>query len=357
MPPPVPFLGLALAAAGGLAATVALAVAWPAGREPAPSPGRPWGPAARRGARVAGLAAGAAGLAAGLTAALLGIPVLVALAALGGALAVPVVDRARAQRARQRLHRGLVEAVEVLVQLLPTGQSVRQGIEVLAERGPQGARVEFARLQRQLQDLQFEAAVREMEARVGDPLFTMMAAALIVGNRSGGQLVPVFQELGRAMRQTEAVRSQVRAEQAQGRYGALVICLMPLVVLAVLHTINPAYLAPYGTLRGASVLAGIVLTMAAGYLWMLRILRLPEWDRLPLRPPSPRPPRVAETPPARPAGARRPSFVPQPAGAAAAVSAAAPAATAAAGPAAPERPERTRPLPPPPPPPPREDPL
>ncbi len=355
MLPPVPLLGIALLAAAGLAATVALVVARPRGRDPGRRRGA-WWPAARRGARLAGLAVGAAALAAAITTALLGIPVLVALAAVGGALAVPMASRARARRAQQRLHGALVQAVELLVQLLPTGQSVRQAIEVLATRGPQAAQPEFAWLQRRLQDLPFEAAVREMEARVADPLLTMMAAALIVGNRSGGQLVPVFQELGRAMRQAEAVRSQVRAEQAQGRYGALVICLMPLVVLAVLHTINPAYLAPYGTPGGAGVLAGIALTMAAGYLWMLRILHLPAWDHLPLRPASPRPAPLTETPPAR--AAAPPALIPRPGGAGLPASARVPAVTPAsvgAHPLSEGLQGRPRSLPPPPPPPPRED--
>ncbi len=234
--------------------------------------------------RAIGTAAVAVGLVAAVaTLAAVGLPVLGVAVAGGLGCAVWMARGMRRARSRRARRLALVEAIELLVQLLPTGQGLRQSLEVLAERGPAPLRADIGRLVERGRRAPFELAVRELEARIDDPLASLLAAALIVGNRSGGQLVPLFQELGRAARAVELVRGQVDAEQAQGRYGAAVICCMPVAILLVLRVVNPAYLAPYATATGQLVLGGIAAVMVLGYVWMRRILRLPEPDRVPLR--------------------------------------------------------------------------
>ncbi|HVA21962.1 MAG TPA: type II secretion system F family protein [Candidatus Micrarchaeia archaeon] len=246
-----------------------------------PSHDHPAQPQRRRPRSVAAAAVGAA--VGWITGVAVGLPVLgvaLGIAAAAGWMAIGGLRWTRARRARRL---ALGEAIELLVQLLPTGQGVRQSLEVLAERGPVVLRPEVGRLVERTRLVSFDTAVRETETRLDDPLGSLLAVALIVGNRSGGQLVPLFQELGRAARATELVRGQVAAEQAQGRYGAGVICCMPVAVLLVLRLVNPVYLAPYATTEGQVVLGGIALVMGLGYVWMRRILRLPEPDRLPIR--------------------------------------------------------------------------
>jgi tight adherence protein B len=221
------------------------------------------------------LIAGAA--ATGLTAYLiLGlIAPAVVLAALGwGAAAAHA--RWRRARAAARLGAALLSAVDLLAQLLPAGHSTRQALVVLAESGPVELRSEVAR-------------ILQAQWRLQQPLFTLIASTLTVGNRSGGRLAPLLQELSRAAHQIYAVQGQLRAEQAQGRLGALVIAVMPLALLAVLHVVNPEYLAPYSTVGGQLLLGGLIGLVVVGYGWMLRILRLPEPDLLPLAPQATRP--------------------------------------------------------------------
>jgi hypothetical protein len=58
--------------------------------------------------------------------------------------------------------------------------------------------------------------------------------------------------------------------------------VMPLGLLALLHLVNPQYLAPYATVGGELLLGGLIALIVLGYAWMVRILRLPEPDLLPL---------------------------------------------------------------------------
>ncbi len=202
--------------------------------------------------------------------------------------------REMGRRARQR--EALVAAIDLLGQLLPAGHGVRQSIQVLAESGPLELRPELAVVLARVRESSLEQALLEAEIRLRQPLFTLLATTLAVGGRSGGRLTPLLEELSRAAHQVEAAQSQLRAEQAQGRFGALVIALMPLALIAGLRVVNPSYLKPYSTPLGQLVLALLLATIVAGYLWMLRILRIPDLDVIemadapgPRRQPAPAP--------------------------------------------------------------------
>lgn len=223
--------------------------------------------------------AAAAGL---LTYFLLGLVAPALVVATLGWGASAAVRRWREARRSALLSTALVSAVDLLAQLLPAGHSTRQSLVVLAESGPVELRPEIAQILSRVDEVPLEEALVEAQERMRQPLFTLIAATLTVGNRSGGRLAPLLQELSRAAHQIDAVQGQLHAEQAQGRLGALVIAVMPLGLLALLHTVNPEYLSPYKTVGGELLLGGLIAVIILGYAWMVRILRLPEPDFLPL---------------------------------------------------------------------------
>jgi tight adherence protein B len=232
------------------------------------------------------------------------VPALV-MTALGWGAASAYRGWRRAQR-ESRLAAALLSAVDLLGQLLPAGHTTRQSLVVLSQSGPAELRPEIAQILARLDDVSIEQALVEAQWRLRQPLFTLIAAALAVGNRSGGRLAPLLQELSRAAHQIDAVQGQLRAEQAQGRLGALVIAIMPLGLLAILHVVNPEYLAPYSSLGGQFLLSGLMAAIVIGYAWMLRILRLPEPDLLPLAP-LPGTSGAATSAPGSPQGERAPT--------------------------------------------------
>ncbi len=212
----------------------------------------------------------------------LAVPSLVVGAMAGaGCLSLDAVRRLR-RRGRER--EALVALVDLLVQLLAAGQSVRQALEALSESGPTLLRAELQTIVGRQRQVSLEQALLEAQLRISQPLFTLIATALAVGSRSGGRLTPLLDELSRSAHQLEAVQRQLRAEQAQGRLGAMVIAAMPICLLLVLRVVNPGYLAPYSSLSGQLLLSLLLGLIVAGYLWMLWILRLPEPELGVLRP-------------------------------------------------------------------------
>ncbi len=232
---------------------------------------------------------GAAGLAAvevsvaavgGCAAALItGLPVL-ALAGAIGAVAVvrgAVAARARAQQVLRQ--DAVLEAVRMLRQLLETGANgVNSAIAVLGERGPAPLRSEFRLIAAtSVGRRQAWSAARK---RVGEPLFDLLAAAVLIQSPSGGELAPLFADLEASVSGAQEVEREARALQVQARSAAAIIVSLPIVFLVVLSTLRSPYLDAYHTLAGQAFLLAMLGVMACSYVWMRRLLLLPGLQRV-----------------------------------------------------------------------------
>jgi tight adherence protein B len=224
----------------------------------------------------------AAGLTLGLVAgAVTGLEVL---AAAGGVLGLALARTALGTAARARLRTrqdAVLESVRTLRGLLEAGGlGVQQALAVLAERGPAPLRSEFGAL------VAAGAAGRQPEAwararaRVADPLFDLLSAAVLVQRPGGGALGPLFADLEDAVAAIHEVTREAEALQVQARSAAAVIVVLPVVFLLVLSALRSPYLDAYQRPAGALFLASALGVIGLSYAWMLRWLRLPAEPRL-----------------------------------------------------------------------------
>ncbi len=208
-----------------------------------------------------------------------GLPVL-ALAGAVGAIAVvrgAVAARARAQQVLRQ--DAVLEAVRMLRQLLETGANgVNTAVAVLGERGPAPLRSEFRIIaSTSVGRRQAWSAARQ---RVGEPLFDLLAAAVLIQSPSGGELAPLFADLEASVSGAQEVEREARALQVQARSAAAIIVSLPIVFLVVLSTLRSPYLDAYHTLAGQAFLLAMLAVMACSYVWMRRLLLLPGLQRV-----------------------------------------------------------------------------
>lgn len=216
----------------------------------------------------------------GSAAALLtGLPVLTVAGAVG---AVALVRGAIATHLRSRQvarQDAVLEAVRMLRQLLETGAtSVHAAIAILGERGPAPLRNEFRIIAgTTLGRRQAWSAARQ---RIGEPLFDMLAAAVLIQSPSGGELAPLFADLEESVSGAQEVEREARALQTQARSAAAIIVSLPIVFLVVLSTLRSPYLDAYHNTAGQLFLLAMLVVMAGSYLWMRRLLLLPGLQRV-----------------------------------------------------------------------------
>ncbi|HEY1421540.1 MAG TPA: hypothetical protein VGG90_12640 [Candidatus Dormibacteraeota bacterium] len=214
-----------------------------------------------------------------IAAAMTGLPVLALPGALGGASLVRGVAGTRARARQVARQDAVLEAVRMMRQLLETGAtSVTQAIAVLAERGPWPLRAEFRVIAGRT--VGRRQAWREARERVAEPLFDMLAAAVLIQQPGGGELAPLFADLEASVTAAQEVEREARALQAQARSASTIIVTLPLVFLVILSSLHSPYLDAFHQPEGELFLLLMLATMAAGYTWMRRLLELPGLQRV-----------------------------------------------------------------------------
>lgn len=217
----------------------------------------------------------------GAAAALLftGLPALSVAAGAGGVFAVRLAVAARIHAVRVERQDAVLEAVRLLRQLLETGAgTVQQAIAVLAERGPMPLRREFRLIAAtSLGRRQAWTAARD---RIAEPLFDMLAAAVLIQGPGGGELAPLFAELEATVASAQEVEREAEALQVQARSAAAIIVSLPVVFLLVLSAIRSPYLEAFHRAAGELFLVAMLAVMGAAYFWMRRLLRLDGLQRV-----------------------------------------------------------------------------
>lgn len=207
---------------------------------------------------------------------------LIALAlpgAIGSVALVRLVVGRRARAARLRRQDAVLESVRMLRQLLETGAAgVQQAIAVLAERGPEPLRAEFRLIA--ATSLGRRQAWNAARDRVAEPLFDMLAAAVLVQRTGGGELAPLFADLEATVAGAQEVEREADALQVQARSAASIIVSLPVAFLLVLSALHSPYLDAFRQPAGEAFLLLMLAVMGASYVWMRRLLRLDGLQRV-----------------------------------------------------------------------------
>jgi len=222
----------------------------------------------------------AAGVTCGLAAAgLTELPVMALPGLFGGVSLARAGVTARGRSRQIARQDAVLDAVRMLRQLLETGAaSVNQALVALAERGPAPLRGEFRLIV--AKSYGRRQAWREARDRIAEPLFDMLAAAVLIQRPGGGELVPLFTDLESSVAAAQEVEREARALQAQARSASTIIVALPIAFLVVLSALRSPYLAAFREPAGELFLVVMLGIMSLGHLWMRRLLDLPGLQRV-----------------------------------------------------------------------------
>ena len=177
---------------------------------------------------------------------------------------------------RKKFAMQLADTLNLLSTSLRAGYSILQAIEAAAQEAPEPTRREFGRAMAEIR------LGRPMTDSLGDIAVRMESkdfewAVLAIANQRevGGNLAEVLQSTAETILHRNRFRREVKALTAEGRISAWIMGLMPVVVAVAIFLINPDYMVVlYTTTVGIVLMVGAALLMAAGIVWMMKIVNI-----------------------------------------------------------------------------------
>jgi tight adherence protein B len=185
---------------------------------------------------------------------------------IGGPLLVLNTLRGRRQR---RFEEQLPDAIDVLVRSLRAGHAIPVAINTVARQMPDPVGAEFTITTSELTyGLDLETALVNLRSRVGQIDLGLVVLAVSIQSKMGGNLAEILSNLSRVIRSRFRLRRKAKSLSAEGRFSAIALSLIPLILFAILWVIAPTY---YGLVWNETIVKPVLLA-AAGWLMLGNII-------------------------------------------------------------------------------------
>jgi len=194
-----------------------------------------------------------------------GVPAWAAVLASAFASAVPYlyVLRRRARRFR-KFEENFPDALDSLARALRAGHTFAAAMELLASEcePPVSTEIRKAAVEGNY-GTSWDAALANLCQRMPLLEVSTFAAAVQLQTKTGGKLNEVLAKVAENIRESVALKGEVRALAAHGKLTGVVLTVLPAAISAVMAIVNPSYLAillrhPYGKYMIASSLIALV---------------------------------------------------------------------------------------------------
>jgi tight adherence protein B len=194
---------------------------------------------------------------------------------LGGVLVVPfVVLRFLRARRQKKFGEQFPDAIDIIVRSLRAGHPIPVAISMVGRELPDPVGSEFGMVADEVTyGADMESAMRSLYFRVGQDDLPLFVTAVAIQGSTGGNLSEILENLSGVIRQRFKMRRKIRALAAEGRFSALLLSALPIIMFFILKVVAPDF---YGkvwheeaTFWGLAIAGGWML---AGNVFMYKLV-------------------------------------------------------------------------------------
>ncbi|MFZ5812330.1 MAG: type II secretion system F family protein [Thermodesulfobacteriota bacterium] len=153
------------------------------------------------------------------------------------------IKRMRKQR-MAHFEKQLPEALDLVARALKAGHTFNSGMGMVGQEFGDPIRKEFNKT---LEEINFGVTLMEaldnLMTRVDCPDLNFFVVSLKIQSETGGNLAEIVENIASLIRERFKLRGRIRILSAEGRFGAIVLTILPFGVSAAVQFTNPGYLA------------------------------------------------------------------------------------------------------------------
>jgi len=180
-----------------------------------------------------------------------------------------------AQR-RQKFDEQLPVALDQLTSATKAGLTLSQALQEVSVYAPYPISQEFAQISADQElGIDLSTALKSARARVKSKTFNLVTTAMLVNIELGGNLPAAMEVMSGSLKEIWRLEQKLHTASSEGRKGGVILCVMPLVILAMVIVMQPDLLSTLlSSVVGYIVLFVAVVFYLGGLLWMYRILQV-----------------------------------------------------------------------------------
>lgn len=190
---------------------------------------------------------------------------------------LPYLYHRRARRIRlQKIEEQLPEALDLIGRTLLAGHAFIMGLKLAAEQVDDPIRSEFNRC---FEEISFGISVadsmKELADRVDSVDVRFFVTSVIIQLETGGNLAEIVQNIAALIRARFQLYGKIQVLSSEGRFSAMIMFALPIVVGAAMTMLNPEYMGLlFFTPGGQSALMGASVSMVLGMIVTRRMIQI-----------------------------------------------------------------------------------
>lgn len=180
----------------------------------------------------------------------------------------------RWEKRRKEIQMQLPASVTKLSSSVASGMSLIDAIKRLGEREPQPIAVEYQIIANYWNmGADFESTIEEARRRLRLQDFNLLASALVINQRMGGNVVITLERLANSLTEIDRMRREVYVATAEGRQSIVTMAFAPFIMLGIIALIDAPAVGMLFTKPMGNVLLGVALILdLIGTLWAWKIV-------------------------------------------------------------------------------------
>ncbi len=160
-----------------------------------------------------------------------------------GVLVLPFfVLRFLRNRRQKKFGEQFPDAIDIIVRSLRAGHPIPVAISMVGRELPDPVGSEFGMVADEVTyGADMESAMRALYFRVGQDDLPLFVTAVAIQGSTGGNLSEILENLSGVIRQRFKMRRKIRALAAEGRFSALLLSGLPIVMFMILKFVAPDF--------------------------------------------------------------------------------------------------------------------
>lgn len=177
-------------------------------------------------------------------------------------------------RRHKRFGEQFPDAIDIIVRSLRAGHPVPVAVSMVARELPDPIGTEFGIVSDEITyGADLEGAMRNLYFRVGQEDLPLFVTAVAIQGSTGGNLSEILENLSAVIRLRFKMRRKIRALAAEGKFSALFLSALPVVVFFLLHSMAPEFYSSVWQYDATKIGLGLAGTwMAIGNYAMYRMV-------------------------------------------------------------------------------------
>lgn len=172
----------------------------------------------------------------------------------------------------------LLQAIVIMNNAFKSGKNITQAVDIVQKELPNPIRREYEIIAKDISyGLDLSVVFDRFAKRVKIPEAKYMTSSLSLLNKTGGNIVTVFNMIERTFYERLKIKNELHSLTAASRFLFYLLLAMPVVFVLVIIILNPAYFKPLIENKMGNLIIGVIIVLYTVYVFIIkRIMKVDE---------------------------------------------------------------------------------